>query len=82
MTEAPTAAAAERLVERGDVDAAILPSDDPLGYKVVGLDDAPTDVVQALSVAPRIELLDPNAIPVDSSTSSRWRSASCTSPRP
>lgn len=63
VTEAPTAAAAERLVERGDVDAAILPSDDPLGYKVVGLDDAPTDVVQALSVAPRIELLDPNAIP-------------------
>ncbi|MFJ3036362.1 ABC transporter permease [Curtobacterium pusillum] len=63
VTEAPTAAAAERLVENGDVDAAILPSDDPLGYKVVGLDDAPTDVVQALSVSPRIELLDPNAIP-------------------
>jgi ABC-2 type transport system permease protein len=63
VTEAPTAAAAERLVENGDVDAAILPSGDPLGYKVVGLDDAPTDVVQALSVSPRIELLDPNAIP-------------------
>lgn len=63
VTEAPTVAAAERLVENGDVDAAVLPSDDPLGYKVVGLDDAPTDVVQALSVSPRIELLDPNAIP-------------------
>lgn len=63
VTEAPTAAAAERLVERGDVDAAVLPSDDPLGYKVVGLDDAPADVVQALSVSPRIELLDPNALP-------------------
>ncbi|MDP4333636.1 ABC transporter permease [Curtobacterium sp. A7_M15] len=63
VTEAPTATAAERLVENGDVDAAVLPSDDPLGYKVVGLDDAPTDVVQALSVSPRIELLDPNAIP-------------------
>jgi ABC-2 type transport system permease protein len=63
VTEASTAAAAERLVENGDVDAAVLPSDDPLGYKVVGLDDAPTDVVQALSVSPRIELLDPNAIP-------------------
>ncbi|WP_144712743.1 ABC transporter permease [Curtobacterium pusillum] len=63
VRQAPTAAAAERLVERGDVDAAIIPSDDPLGYKVVGLDDAPTDVVQALSVSPRIELLDPNAIP-------------------
>lgn len=63
VTQAPTVAAAERLVENGDVDAAVLPSDDPLGYKVVGLDDAPTDVVQALSVSPRIELLDPNAIP-------------------
>ncbi|SDQ59382.1 ABC-2 type transport system permease protein [Curtobacterium sp. UNCCL20] len=63
VTEAPTAAAAERLVTSGDVDAAVLPSDDPLGYKVVGLDDAPTDVVSALSVTPRIELLDPNAIP-------------------
>jgi len=63
VTQAPTVAAAERLVENGDVDAAVLPSEDPLGYKVVGLDDAPTDVVQALSVSPRIELLDPNAIP-------------------
>lgn len=63
VTQATTVAAAERLVENGDVDAAVLPSDDPLGYKVVGLDDAPTDVVQALSVSPRIELLDPNAIP-------------------
>ncbi len=63
VTSASTAAAAERLVERGDVDAAVLPSDDPLGYKVVGLDDAPSDVVSALSVTPRIELLDPDALP-------------------
>ncbi|MFJ7289361.1 ABC transporter permease [Curtobacterium sp. AB451] len=63
VTEAPTTAAAERLVRSGDVDAAVLPSDDPLGYRVVGLDDAPTDVVQALSVSPRVELLDPSAIP-------------------
>lgn len=63
VTEAPTAAAAERLVRSGDVDAAVVPSDGPLGYRVVGLDDAPTDVVQALSVTPRIDLLDPSAMP-------------------
>lgn len=63
VTEAPTVTAAERLVRSGDVDAAVVPSDGPLGYRVVGLDDAPTDVVQALSVTPRIDLLDPSAMP-------------------
>lgn len=63
VTDATSVADAERLVQNGDVDAAIVPSDDPLGYKVVGLDEAPTDVVSALSVTPRIELLDPDALP-------------------
>lgn len=63
VTDATSVADAERLVQDGDVDAAIVPSDDPLGYKVVGLDEAPTDVVSALSVTPRIELLDPDALP-------------------
>jgi len=63
VTTAQTAAAAERLVERGDVDAAVLPSDDALGYRVVGLDDAPAEVVAALSVSPDVELLDPDALP-------------------
>lgn len=63
VTKADTAAAAERLVESGDVTAAVVPSDDPLGYRVVGLDDAPTAVVQALSEAPRVQLLDPSALP-------------------
>ncbi|ROP61450.1 ABC transporter permease [Curtobacterium sp. PhB115] len=63
VTDSNTVADAERLVKSGDVDAAIVPSDDPLGYKVVGLDDAPTEVVSALSVTPRIELLDPDALP-------------------
>ena len=63
VTRVPSGPAAERLVERGDVDAAVLPSDDALGYRVVGLDDAPADVVSALSVTPRIELLDPDALP-------------------
>lgn len=63
VTNSTSVADAERLVQNGDVDAAIVPSDDPLGYKVVGLDEAPTDVVSALSVTPRIELLDPDALP-------------------
>ncbi|OII07232.1 ABC transporter permease [Curtobacterium sp. MCBA15_005] len=63
VTESASVADAERLVTKGDVDAAIVPSDDPLGYKVVGLDEAPSEVVSALSVTPRIELLDPDALP-------------------
>lgn len=63
VTESASVADAERLVTKGDVDAAIVPSDDPLGYKVVGLDKAPSEVVSALSVTPRIELLDPDALP-------------------
>lgn len=63
VTDSTSVADAERLVQNGDVDAAIVPSDDPLGYEVVGLDEAPTDVVSALSVTPRIELLDPDALP-------------------
>jgi ABC-2 type transport system permease protein len=63
VTESTSVAAAERLVRDGDVDAAILPSDDPLGFTVVGLDSTPTDVVSALSVSPRTELLDPGAVP-------------------
>jgi ABC-2 type transport system permease protein len=63
VTKSTSVDAAERLVTNGDVDAAIVPSDDPLGYKVVGLDEAPSEVVSALSVTPRIELLDPDALP-------------------
>ena len=39
-----------------------MPSDDALGYSVVGLEDTPTDVVSALSVTPSVELLDPGAL--------------------
>ena len=62
VTPTRTVAQAERLVRSGDVDAAIVPSDDAIGYEVIGLEDAPTDVVQALSVAPRVELLEPGAL--------------------
>jgi ABC-2 type transport system permease protein len=63
VTRVDDRAAAERLVRNGDVDAAIVPESGPLGFGVVGLDQAPTDVVQALAVSPRVELLDPDALP-------------------
>ncbi|MCW6007195.1 ABC transporter permease [Micromonospora sp. CPCC 205371] len=50
-------AAAERLVRDGDVDAAVV-----AGPRVLAMDDAPSDVVEALSAQPPIELLDPNAV--------------------
>lgn len=62
VTQVDDRAAAERLVRDGDVDAAIVPESGPLGFGVVGLDQAPTDVVQALSVSPPVELLDPDAM--------------------
>ncbi|PCN48646.1 sodium ABC transporter permease [Curtobacterium sp. 'Ferrero'] len=63
VTQTASTAQAERMVRDGEVSAAIVPSEDRLGYRVVALDDTPTDVVQALSVAPRVELLDPDALP-------------------
>ncbi|KTR43275.1 sodium ABC transporter permease [Curtobacterium oceanosedimentum] len=62
VTPTRTVAQAERLVRDGEVDAAIVPSDDALGYSVVGLEDTPTDVVSALSVTPSVELLDPGSL--------------------
>ncbi len=52
-------AAAEEAVRSGDVDAAVVPGGEPLGVAVIALDDAPDAVVQALTVAPEVELLDP-----------------------
>lgn len=53
-------AEAEALVRSGDVDAAVVEdSASPSGIAVLALDEAPSDVVQALSVAPAVELLEP-----------------------
>ncbi len=55
-------AAAEQLLRDGEVEAVVVPSaSDPLGITVIGLDSPPTSVVQALSVQPTVELLDPAA---------------------
>lgn len=50
-------AAAEKLVRDGEVDAAVVS-----GPQVVAMEDAPDDVVSALSSAPAVRLLDPDAI--------------------
>lgn len=57
-----SADAAKEAVRSGDVEAAVIPDEtSPAGIAVVGLDSAPTELVQALSVSPAVELLDPNA---------------------
>ncbi|GIM89904.1 ABC transporter permease [Paractinoplanes toevensis] len=53
IVEVPDAAAAERLVRDGDVEAAVVP-----GPGVIALDERPDEVVEALSTAPEVQLLD------------------------
>src|SRR5690625_648978 len=51
--------AAVELVRAEEVDAAIVPDQaSPTGVRVVALSDPPSDVLQALSVQPQVELLD------------------------
>jgi len=53
-------AAAEQLVRDGTVEAAVVPDDDSLvGVSVIALESAPSSVMNALSVSPAVELLDP-----------------------
>ncbi|MFT4231925.1 MAG: ABC transporter permease [Leucobacter sp.] len=60
VSEAADRAAAEQLVLDGDVDAAVVPGGDTaVGLTVLAKDSPPTDVLQALSAAPSVELLDP-----------------------
>jgi ABC-2 type transport system permease protein len=56
LTVRPAAddAAAEKAVRDGDVDAAVL-----AGPRVVALEEEPGDVVDALSTAPQVQLLEP-----------------------
>ncbi|UQS23914.1 ABC transporter permease [Amycolatopsis thermalba] len=60
VREVADVAAARDLVRTGDVDAAILT--DAGGIRVLGLSSPPDDVVQALSAAPPVELLEPGAV--------------------
>lgn len=55
--------AGEALLRDGEVDAIVVPeASEPLGITVIGLDQTPTGVVQALSVRPTVELIDPAAV--------------------
>lgn len=56
-------AAGEALLRDGEVEAVLVPSDSPTGMTVIGLDQAPVDVVQALAVSPDVVVLDPAAAP-------------------
>jgi len=59
---ADNVADAEALVRDGTVAAAVVPADDSLlGVSVIALDSAPMDVINALSVSPSVQLLDPAA---------------------
>lgn len=61
VTEVADRAAAEQLVRDGEVDAAVVEGGDtPVGLTVIANDSPPGDVMQALSAAPTVELLDPN----------------------
>ncbi|GAA4463903.1 ABC transporter permease [Phytohabitans houttuyneae] len=50
-------ASAERLVREGDVDAAVV-----AGPRVLAMEDAPSDVVEALSAQPPVQLLEPSTV--------------------
>jgi ABC-2 type transport system permease protein len=65
VREVGDVATAEQLVRTEEVDAAVVPDttgDAPGGLRVIGLDDAPEDVVEQLAVAPPVDLLDPAAV--------------------
>lgn len=53
--------AAETAVRDGDVEAAVVPGDGPGGIEVVAMDSAPQALLDALTVRPEVELLDPAA---------------------
>ncbi len=57
VREVASDAEAERLVRDGDVEAAVV-----AGPRVLAMEEAPTDVVGALSTAPEVQLLDPDAV--------------------
>lgn len=62
VTEVTDRAAAEELVRGGEVDAAVLADPaNPTGFLVIAETEAPNSLLLMLSVAPTVELLDPDA---------------------
>lgn len=58
VTETTDRDAAAELLRAGEVEAAVVPHEGPLGYAVLAQDAPPMGIMQALSVAPPVELLD------------------------
>ena len=62
VTEVPTRAEAEALVADGEVDGAAVelqnPADGGAAIEVIGLEEAPGILIQALSITPEVTLLD------------------------
>jgi ABC-2 type transport system permease protein len=60
VTDAAGVDEAEQLVRSGDVDAAVVPSDagSASPVEVIALDQTPGEVVQLLSIAPEVQLLE------------------------
>ncbi|RGE20491.1 ABC transporter permease [Leucobacter sp. wl10] len=62
VTQAEDRAAAEQLVLDGEADAAVVPGGDTaVGLTVLAEDSPPSELIQALSAAPSVELLAPTA---------------------
>lgn len=62
LTEVPDAAAAERLVRDGTVEAALIPSaDQTFGFTIVALHKAPSELAGLLSKTPTVTVLDPES---------------------
>lgn len=61
VTTLGSADAVREAVASGTVSAGVVPGSGPSGLLVLGDREAPSSLVQLLSVAPELELLDPNA---------------------
>jgi ABC-2 type transport system permease protein len=59
LTEVADRDEAEALVRSGDVEAALVRDDSPVGFSLIALDEAPAELVAALSVSPEVQLLEP-----------------------
>lgn len=59
VTDVADRAAAERAVRDGDVEAAVVPADGPLGVEVLAMESAPDALLDALTQRPEVELLAP-----------------------
>ncbi len=65
VTSVDSVEAAQALVRSGDVEAALVPDTtgaSPLGVQIVALEEAPSDLVSAMSVASPVQLLAPTGI--------------------